>query len=240
MALTTNKLAAATAVAAALSMLAAPLAAADFPRPAAVEAYDGNAGNVRNHRDRDDWDDYDDDWDDDDDIDTGDVIAGVLVRVWGRLQPDGTWLARRIARLDRGRGCLQYSSAVRAVHGNQVELFDGRALELGRGIAVRGEVQPAAVIVVSGCVPARTPVPEPAQPAAPAPVGAAIVIRQNNQAITLACNGSSVTVRGNKNTVTLLGACGSVTILGNKNTITLGSAVSIVNRGNNNIIIQQR
>jgi len=70
MALTTHKLAAATAVAAAFSLLATPAAAADLPRPVAAQAYDGDALNAERHRrwrrDR-------------NDIDAGDVVAGVVI-----------------------------------------------------------------------------------------------------------------------------------------------------------------
>ncbi len=70
MALNTNKLAAATAVAAAFSLLATPAAAVDLPRPVAAQAYDGDALNAERHRrwrrDR-------------DDIDAGDVVAGVVI-----------------------------------------------------------------------------------------------------------------------------------------------------------------
>ena len=72
MALETRPLAAATALAAAFSLLATPVVAAELPTPAAAKAYDGDAGNVnrdrrwRRHRDR-------------DGVDAGDVIAGVLI-----------------------------------------------------------------------------------------------------------------------------------------------------------------
>lgn len=65
-----NKLAAATAVAAAFSLLATPAAAVDLPLPVAVKVYDGDALNAERHRrwrrDR-------------DDIDAGDVVAGVVI-----------------------------------------------------------------------------------------------------------------------------------------------------------------
>ena len=67
-----TKLAAATAVAAAFSLLAAPAEAVDLPKPRSAQVFDADALNAQNHRD------WDDDWDDDD-IDTGDVIAGVAV-----------------------------------------------------------------------------------------------------------------------------------------------------------------
>lgn len=70
MALVTHKLAAATAVAAAFSLLAAPAAAVDLPRPVAAQAYDGDALNAERHRR----------WRHDrNDIDTGDVVAGVVI-----------------------------------------------------------------------------------------------------------------------------------------------------------------
>jgi hypothetical protein len=65
-----NKFAAATAVAAALSLLATPVAAVELPRSGKVQVYDGDAGNAERHRrwrrDR-------------NDIDTGDVVAGVVL-----------------------------------------------------------------------------------------------------------------------------------------------------------------
>lgn len=69
MAVTRNRLAAATAVAAAFSMLAVPVSAAELLRPATVKAYDGEALNVEGHRRR-----YRDN-----DIDVSDVIAGVVL-----------------------------------------------------------------------------------------------------------------------------------------------------------------
>ncbi|HYD25894.1 MAG TPA: hypothetical protein VEB68_13975 [Croceibacterium sp.] len=71
MALKTSTLARATAVAAAFSLLATPVAAAELPRPAQAKAYDSTGENVQRHRNR--------RWRDRNDIDAGDVIAGVLV-----------------------------------------------------------------------------------------------------------------------------------------------------------------
>lgn len=71
MALKTRKFAAASAVAAAFSLLAAPVAAVDLPRPAAAKAYDGDALNAERDRRR--------RWNRGNDIDAGDVIAGVLI-----------------------------------------------------------------------------------------------------------------------------------------------------------------
>ncbi len=72
MALKTNAWAAATAVAAAISLLATPAAAVELPKPVAAKAFDGDGWNAERsrrrswyrHRDR---------------IDAGDVVAGVLV-----------------------------------------------------------------------------------------------------------------------------------------------------------------
>ena len=69
MALKTNKLAAATAVAAAFCLLGTPVAAVDLPRPAATKVYDGDAGNAERHRR----------WRRGNDIDAGDVVAGVVL-----------------------------------------------------------------------------------------------------------------------------------------------------------------
>ena len=70
MALITRKLAAATALAAAFSLLVTPAAAVDLPKPAAVQAHDGDALNAERHRH----------WRRDrNDIDAGDVVAGVVI-----------------------------------------------------------------------------------------------------------------------------------------------------------------
>lgn len=68
-----SKSAAATAVAAAFSLLATPAAAVDLPRVnGAPVAYDGTAENAQNHR-YGGWGRYDND------IDAGDIIAGVVI-----------------------------------------------------------------------------------------------------------------------------------------------------------------
>ena len=71
MALKTNKLAAATAVAAAFSLLATPAVAVDLPRPITVKAFDGDALNAERHRRR--W------YRHHNHIDAGDVVAGVVI-----------------------------------------------------------------------------------------------------------------------------------------------------------------
>src|SRR5574341_622524 len=57
----------------------------------------------------------------------GDVAVGDLVRVKGVILPDGTWLAQKIERLDRNRGCLSFSTAVRSVEADQIVLLDWQA-----------------------------------------------------------------------------------------------------------------
>ena len=69
MGLKTNKLAAATTIAAAFSMLATPVAAAELPTPAHAKAYDASVETAQNHR----WGRYRDR------IDAGDVLTGVLI-----------------------------------------------------------------------------------------------------------------------------------------------------------------
>src|SRR5690606_17915275 len=76
MALKTNTCAAATAVAAAFSLLATPAAAIELPKPLAVDAFDGEGWNAERDRRR--------RWDRGryrhrNGIDAGDVVAGVLV-----------------------------------------------------------------------------------------------------------------------------------------------------------------
>ena len=69
MALTVNKPAAATLIAAAFSMLATPVSAVELPRASGVQVFDAEAMNAeRNRR-----------WRDRDRVDAGDVIAGVLI-----------------------------------------------------------------------------------------------------------------------------------------------------------------
>ena len=75
MALTISKLAAATAVAAAFSLAAMPVAAADLPSPARPDVYDATAENAQGHRHGGYHGHYDDDWD----IDTEDVLIGAVV-----------------------------------------------------------------------------------------------------------------------------------------------------------------
>ena len=71
MALKSRTFAAATAVAAAFSLLATPAAAVELPKPVAAAAVDGDGWNAERHRRR--W------YRDRDGIDAGDVVAGVLV-----------------------------------------------------------------------------------------------------------------------------------------------------------------
>ena len=75
MALMTSKLAAATAVAAAFSLAATPVVAADLARPAHPDAYDASAENAQRHGHGGYHGHYDDDWD----IDTEDVLVGAVV-----------------------------------------------------------------------------------------------------------------------------------------------------------------
>lgn len=74
MALRTNKLAAATAVAAAFSLLATPAAAAELPIKRALEVHNAEAGTVYSRK-RDRWRHRGRD----DDIDLGDILTGVLI-----------------------------------------------------------------------------------------------------------------------------------------------------------------
>ena len=72
MTLVQDRLAAATAVAAAFSLAATPVAAVELPRRAdAPQAWDADAMNAANRRHHRDWDD--------DDIDGDDILTGVLI-----------------------------------------------------------------------------------------------------------------------------------------------------------------
>jgi len=82
----------------------------------------------------------------------GDIAVGNFVRVEGRILEDGAWLAQKIKRLDSRLGCLSFSTVIRSADAQQIVLLDWRAVKLGEGIEVKGEVKVAAVVIVFGCV----------------------------------------------------------------------------------------
>lgn len=192
-----------------------------------------------------------------------DVVVGALVRVHGRILPDGTRLATVIVRLDSDDhpiGCYILTAMVTGVSGNQIMLQGLPPLTLNEGISVEGDITPNTIIVITVCVSQNgtiiiisivvihyVPPPPPPQPTAPPSPpggpppggGGSYDITENDQNVALTCNGHTVTVRGNANTVTLTGHCASIVVRGNANTIFYQSAGSISNTGNNNTI-QQR
>jgi len=199
---------------------------------------------------------------DDETVIAGHVGRGDLVKVWARILPDSTWLAKRIKRVGfgPGLGCFSFSAVIIGIDGDRLMLADGETIDLG-GVIVEGEVEVGAVILVFVCVdadgtvtvvsiiviyipppppPPSPPSPPPAPPPPPLPPpagGSPIVVNENNQTQTFTCSGHSVTINGNDNTITLLGSCGPVTIRGNSNWVSIQSATSVTNTGNNNTIV---
>ena len=201
-------------------------------------------------------------------IDAG-IEVGMLVRVHGRILPDGRWLATHIARLmddDTPQGCYTLTTMIVSMSGNQITLEGLAPIVLGEGIVVEGNLVPNTIISITICVgqdgtiqivsivvihyvpppPPPPPTPSPGggggsggNPPPPSGGGGSYTITDNNQSVNLSCNGHSVTVNGNDNTVTLTGSCGSIVVRGNNNTVFYQSATSVTNTGNNNNI-QQR
>lgn len=200
-------------------------------------------------------------------VDAGTLIddtieVGALVRVHGRILPDGDWLAALIVRLDEDDdplGCYTVTTTVISVSGSQITLKGLPPLTLNEDILVEGDIAVNAIITVTICVnqdgtiiivsiivihtapPPPPPAPPPPPDDGPPPPsgGGSYDISGNNENLTLTCNGHTVTVRGNDNTITLRGSCGSIVVRGNNNTIFYQAAGSITNTGNNNSI-QQR
>lgn len=82
----------------------------------------------------------------------GPIAVGDLVKVRGRILPDGTWLAEEIERLDTRRGCLATSSAVRELEAGRIVLHNWQSIELDDEVEVEGEVKFASVVIVEVCV----------------------------------------------------------------------------------------
>lgn len=79
------------------------------------------------------------------------ILIGDRVHVMGVILPDGTLLATKIELLDTNLGCLSFSTAVREVNVNQIVMLDWHVVQLGGEVEVEGNIQVAAVIIVSGC-----------------------------------------------------------------------------------------
>jgi hypothetical protein len=84
----------------------------------------------------------------------GPIEVGDVVKVEGRMLPDGEWRATEIVRIDDrfGRGCTLLTSLVIRVDGTQVLLHDGTTLSLDGGVHVDGQIRANSVIVVYVCV----------------------------------------------------------------------------------------
>jgi len=83
----------------------------------------------------------------------GDITVGDLVRVKGTIQADGTLHAERIKRVDRSRGCLSTSSAVRGVESSQITLLNWQRIQIDDDeIEVEGEFKVASMVLVQVCV----------------------------------------------------------------------------------------
>lgn len=184
------------------------------------------------------------------------IMVGTLVRVRGVILPDGTWLAKRIRRLDQNQGCFSFSTVVVQVDANQIVLPNGQTIPLSGEIEVRGQLQENMLIIVSGCVQSDgtliivtiivigpievTPVPATPTPIPPTVVPATIVPPTQAPPPTVVVpppSSGSIVITDNNQTLTLNCSGSSVTVNGNDNTITLfGTCASLTVRGNNNRI----
>jgi hypothetical protein len=85
----------------------------------------------------------------------GDFTVGDLVKVEGRILPDGTWLATEIKPVSMawlGPGCLSISAVVVGFDANQVELLNWGTIELDDSIVVEGEIAVDSVVLLLVCV----------------------------------------------------------------------------------------
>lgn len=83
----------------------------------------------------------------------GDIQAGDLIRVKGTILADGTWHAEQIKRVDRSRGCLSTTSAVRSLEQGRIVLLNWQRIEIDDDeIEVDGEFKIASVVIVQVCV----------------------------------------------------------------------------------------
>ena len=91
---------------------------------------------------------------DDETVIKGEVNVGDLVKVKAQILPDGTWLARKIKRIEveSGLGCFSFSAVVVGVEGNQLVLLNGETIYPGDGVIIEGEVAVDSVILVFVCV----------------------------------------------------------------------------------------
>lgn len=181
------------------------------------------------------------------------ITVGTLGRVRGVILPDGTWLAKRIRRLEQNQGCFSFSTVVVQVDTDQIVLSNGQAIPLSNEIEVRGQLQENTVIIISGCVQndgtliivtiiVIGPIEVTPVPPTPTLVPATIVPPTPTQVppptiVVPPPSTGSIVITDNNQTLTLTCNGNSVTVNGNDNTITLfGTCASLTVRGNNNRI----
>ena len=85
----------------------------------------------------------------------GEIEVDDLVKVEGRILPDGTWLATEIKPASMawfGPGCLSISAMVVGVGAGQIELLGWPTIELDDSIIVEGEIAVDAIILLIICV----------------------------------------------------------------------------------------
>jgi hypothetical protein len=80
------------------------------------------------------------------------IEIGDRVRVSGSVQTDGSLLAQRIELLDEEQGCTEIRVRIVAINGNQLVLSDGQTITLGDDVAIEGQLQLSAVVIIRVCV----------------------------------------------------------------------------------------
>ena len=85
----------------------------------------------------------------------GHIAFGMLVKVKGKILPDGTWLATEIkpdSTVGLGRGCFTLAVWVVDASPNRVLLHDGRTIDLGTGVIIEGEIAVNSIALLEVCV----------------------------------------------------------------------------------------
>jgi hypothetical protein len=84
----------------------------------------------------------------------GRIGVGDLVKVEGKILPDGTWLATEIKPVGArpGKGCVQLVAIVLRVDNGVVVLEGGRRIPLGPETSIEGEILSNSVILIVFCV----------------------------------------------------------------------------------------
>ncbi len=83
----------------------------------------------------------------------GDLAVGDLVKVEGRILPDGTWLAEEITKLepDEDLGCMDSTATVQSISAGQIVLLSGAKVDEDQDTKVEGQIQVASIVLIRAC-----------------------------------------------------------------------------------------